>query len=72
MKHLKRFESYEVKYECPNCRSCFTAEEWNEENKIFLSSFGFPPLPEAKDDESARFDCPECGEVCMAVDMDEY
>ena len=72
MKYIKKFESYEPKYECTHCRSCFTADEWNEYNRTYLVTFGFPGLPEAKNDEVGRFDCPECGETSSAIDMDEY
>lgn len=72
LKSFRLFESFDVKYECTHCRSCFTADEWNEYNMSYLRTFGFPGLPEAKNDEVGRFDCPECGETSAAVDMEEY
>ena len=61
-----------IYYECPHCRDCFTAEEWNEHNNLAIITFGFDKLPEAIETENGAYDCPTCDERVDVADLTEY
>jgi len=58
-------------YECPSCHDCYTAEEWNEHNRLAIDTFGMTPMPEGIEEGGNSFDCPSCGERNCCEDMCE-
>ena len=61
----------EPMFECPSCHDCYTADQWNEHNKIAIVILGMVPMPEGIEDGSS-FDCPSCGERSWCEDMEQY
>lgn len=58
-------------YECPHCRNCFTADEWNKFNSEVIIVLGRDKMPEGIETESS-YDCPSCEERVEAIDIDIY
>lgn len=59
--------------ECPNCRDCHSAQEWNEapglRDALIPEYITVEEWDDFKTKHTGRIDCPSCGEVAIYEDM---